>query len=171
MPTITLLSNDHAKDLQKLRLHSLKTDPKSFLSLYQAEKDLPLEYFARKIAQTTLPPCFGIYGYFESAKLLGSIQLSPDYFPKTRHLANVYELYVYPQSRRQGIGAKLLDHLVEKARSSGQVEQLHLRVNSHNQSALNLYLRHGFTQIALRKNAIKEPSDHYQDELLLSLVL
>lgn len=68
----------------------------------------------------------------------------------------VINIAVSQQKRRQGIGAMLLEKLIEKARSC-QVSVIHLEVRQGNEMAINLYRRYGFKEIAIRKGYYHKP--------------
>lgn len=167
---IRLLSPSDSDQLASLRRQSLATDPHAFVSTSIHEENYSADYYRNRIVFNTHPPS-GFYGFFESDTLLAYVYFARDNLPKITHLANLFELYVLPEHRHQGIAAKLLTHLIELATNHPQIEQLHLRTNSTNTAAINLYKKLGFTHIGTRKHAIKEDTQIYQDELLFCLYL
>jgi ribosomal-protein-alanine N-acetyltransferase len=64
------------------------------------------------------------------------------------HLLN---LCVRPQSQRQGIGRKLLRHLISLARRR-QAEAIFLEVRPSNTAACNLYREAGFNELGTRRD-------------------
>ena len=77
-------------------------------------------------------------------------------------LANIA---VAPGARGRGHGGRLLDHLVQVARSRG-VERLFLEVRASNDVALRLYDARGFRCIGTRKGYYERPRE---DALVLEL--
>lgn len=65
----------------------------------------------------------------------------------SRH-AHILLLYVYPQHRRQGIGAALVSQAEQWARERGD-RQIGLQVFQHNQPALRLYETLGYAPQSL----------------------
>lgn len=65
--------------------------------------------------------------------------------------AHILNICVAPDSRRLGIGAYLLDHLLQQARQR-EVEWVLLEVRKSNQAALLLYQNVGFHEIGERRN-------------------
>lgn len=63
---------------------------------------------------------------------------------------HLMSLAVDPDARRQGVGEHLLTEFVEICRTSGVVH-LSLEVRKSNGAALELYLKHRFLPIGLRK--------------------
>lgn len=57
------------------------------------------------------------------------------------------QLVVAPACRRQGIGGKLLEHLIRHAPAGAHIT---LEVRASNHAAIALYQHHGFRQIATR---------------------
>ena len=71
------------------------------------------------------------------------------------HLGN---LAVHPSERRTGVGQKLLDDLVQTARTSG-IGRITLEVRRSNDNARKFYLRNNFIDVAMRKNYYRNPHE------------
>ena len=168
---IRLLTEKDINQYLKIRLQSLKTDPKAFLSTFESESKLPLEYFQHKIRNATKDPIFGYYGIINESRLIACAQISESSLDKKRHIAYFYELYVIPEFRRKGYATRLINYLIEKIRSQKEVGQIELRVNSGNISAITLYEKLGFKKIATLPHSVKEPDGSYQDEYFYCLSL
>jgi [ribosomal protein S18]-alanine N-acetyltransferase len=80
------------------------------------------------------------------------------------HINNVA---VRIQYRRRGIGAALLNHVINEARRR-KVKAAFLEVRSANRAAQTLYEKSGFKAIARRANYYSEPQE---DAVVMSLVL
>ncbi len=72
--------------------------------------------------------------------------------------ADVQTLVVAPTAQRTGVGARLLDHLMDKARELG-CTRLDLEVRADNDAAIALYSRAGFTQVRRRERYYPDFSD------------
>jgi ribosomal-protein-alanine N-acetyltransferase len=80
--------------------------------------------------------------------------------------AHVLNICVAPSEQRQGIGRKMLEHLIETAR--GKAETMFLEVRPTNTYAIALYEDLGFNEIGVRKGYYK--SEHgREDALMLAL--
>lgn len=156
---------------QRLRLHSLSTDPCCFLSALHVEAAYPSELFAQKLLRVIQPPVFGIYGRFAGDSLIATLQLASSYLVKKSHIATLNELYVHPQYRRQSIAASLITHCLDLLRQQTTIEQVNINVNSGNTPAISLYQKLGFRHLLTHPKAVKELDGTYQDELLLFLNL
>ncbi|UCC48068.1 MAG: ribosomal protein S18-alanine N-acetyltransferase [Gemmatimonadota bacterium] len=81
--------------------------------------------------------------------------------------AELGNLAVAPGWRRRGLGKRLLDWALEKARERG-TERIFLEVRISNRAAQRLYERYGFVQVGLRRRYYREP---VEDARVMSLDL
>lgn len=81
--------------------------------------------------------------------------------------ADLCNIAVAQEYRRQGMGEKLLSEAAARAESCG-VERLMLEVRESNRSALCLYEKKGFQQIGIRKGYYDLPKE---DAVLMQLLL
>jgi len=81
--------------------------------------------------------------------------------------AEILNLAVRPGSRRLGLGGRLLDAALSEAGSRG-AEQVYLEVRESNESARNLYLSRGFTEVSRRRGYYRNP---VEDALVLRLAV
>jgi [ribosomal protein S18]-alanine N-acetyltransferase len=73
----------------------------------------------------------------------------------------------HPDRRRGGIGARLLEHLLAKARST-QSALVTLEVRKSNRPAIALYERYGFVPVGVRRGYYAEDGE---DALVMTLEL
>ena len=79
--------------------------------------------------------------------------------------AHILNVCVRDQFRNLGFGRRLLEHLLERAGSSGVTEAF-LEVRPSNLSAIRLYQRLGFEQIGIRRGYYQAP-DGREDAIVL----
>jgi len=84
--------------------------------------------------------------------------------------AEIVTLAVRPEARRQGLGGRLLDRSVSRAKAQG-VARLFLEVAHDNDSALALYASRGFEQAGRRPAYYARPDGARADALILALNL
>jgi GNAT superfamily N-acetyltransferase len=72
---------------------------------------------------------------------------------KSRHIATVGGMYVAPEARGLGIGARLLDAVIARAAAWTGVEQLQLSVVTGNAPARRLYVARGFQSYGVAPRA------------------
>ncbi|MCL7462756.1 ribosomal protein S18-alanine N-acetyltransferase [Pseudomonas sp. NW5] len=65
--------------------------------------------------------------------------------------AHLLNITIKPQSQGRGLGLRLLEHLMQRARARGGNECF-LEVRASNQSAYRLYERFGFNEIGRRRD-------------------
>ncbi len=70
----------------------------------------------------------------------------------------IYRIAVREDKRRRGVGYRLLSFALKTERGRG-LETVFLEVRSKNAAARALYRAYGFTDIGIRKNYYKDPTD------------
>ena len=71
------------------------------------------------------------------------------------HKANIYVLYVLPQSQRKGIGHALVQTLTAYQKESFQAKQQAVTVTEGNQNAISFYEKEGFVFELAQENWIE----------------
>ena len=68
-------------------------------------------------------------------------------FSTTRGMPGVFllDLWVSPEARNLGLGKRLIEQVVIRARQQWQADYLLLMVHGHNEAAQRFYQRHGFS--------------------------
>jgi len=101
-----------------------------------------------------------------SARVIGSLGISRDDHPVTRHVATL-GMFVADGWRGHGIGAALMNEALRWARSVG-IEKLELTVYPGNAAARALYERFGFVEEGTLVRHSKK-AEGYEDEVLMGL--
>lgn len=70
----------------------------------------------------------------------------------------ITNIATHPNARRCGMGAAILEHLIEVARSR-ECEMLSLEARVSNIPAIALYERYGFLKMGLRRGFYKHPTE------------
>lgn len=125
------------------RIFSKPWSEKSFLDSFHSENNI---YLVAESEKGVTGYC-GIWTAFETADLC-NIAVAPEY-------------------RRQGIADRLLQESVKRAGKKG-VERLMLEVRESNLGALCLYRKNGFQKIGIRKGYYSSPTE---DAVLMELLL
>ena len=71
----------------------------------------------------------------------------------------ITNIATHPDTRRCGMGAAVLEHLIEVARSRECCEMLSLEARVSNIPAISLYERYGFLKMGLRRGFYKHPTE------------
>lgn len=82
--------------------------------------------------------------------------------------AHILNISVDPAEQKQGIGRKMLQHLIDVAR--GRAETVFLEVRPSNDVAIALYEDMGFNEIGIRKNYYPAENGR-EDAIMLALQL
>ncbi|MDO5146985.1 MAG: ribosomal protein S18-alanine N-acetyltransferase [Eubacteriales bacterium] len=72
--------------------------------------------------------------------------------------ADITNVAIAPDCRRQGMGKMLLERLLEDARDK-KIERIYLEVRVSNEAAMALYEQAGFCQVGIRKNYYEKPME------------
>ncbi|WP_404427389.1 GNAT family N-acetyltransferase [Ureibacillus chungkukjangi] len=165
---IRVLNVADAQIYHELRLRALQTDPESFGSTYEREVNFPIEAVEERIRQAEDRYVLGAFE--EGGALVGVVRFMRDTARKSKHKGNIYGMYVAPEVRGHGVGKKLMQEAIIRAKDFDGVEQIHLQVVSKNESAKKLYQSLGFTTYGIEPRGLKE-GDEYFDEDLMILIL
>ena len=93
-------------------------------------------------------------------------------FSLTRTVADESELLliaVLPEIQRQGVGRRLLDDFLDRARNDG-VARVHLEVRDGN-PAVAMYREAGFLPVGRRRNYYRAPGGERFDAITLASVI
>jgi ribosomal protein S18 acetylase RimI-like enzyme len=151
MINIRKLNAEDAMIYQNIRLKALKDNPTAFSSSYEEEKNRDIEGVKDRLSQSNAHT----FGAFDNDLLIGIISLVTESRIKTRHTADIYGMYVNPSYRKQGIGKKLVEHVISIAKRKGVIEKIRLSVTDSNVEAIKLYESVGFKTYGYEKNSMK----------------
>jgi ribosomal-protein-alanine N-acetyltransferase len=83
--------------------------------------------------------------------------------------AHIMNINVDPAIQGQGVGSKLLEHMIEVA--TKKAESIFLEVRPSNKAAIALYEKRGFNEIGIRKGYYPAENGHREDAVMLALDL
>ncbi|WP_028239636.1 ribosomal protein S18-alanine N-acetyltransferase [Stutzerimonas azotifigens] len=83
--------------------------------------------------------------------------------------AHLLNITVKPQNQGRGLGLRLLEHLMERARAR-HAGECFLEVRASNQTAYRLYERYGFNEIG-RRRGYYPAADGREDALVMACTL
>ena len=136
----------------------------SLLSIEEHNSDYPWsqDQFTTSIEnRKNLCYCLSLNG-----KTIGYLiaMLAPD-------TADILNIGIDPDFKRQGYGTGLLNHLIEDLRKRN-ISEILLEVRAGNQSAIQFYKSQGFEEISVRKNYYTKNSknqSHREDGIIMSI--
>jgi ribosomal protein S18 acetylase RimI-like enzyme len=161
---IRLLAPGDAEAFRALRLAALKECPTAFTADYETNLRRPLSHFA---AQIQSAPDNFMVGAFRNLELVAITGFYRSEGPKLRHRGNIWSVYVASDLRRSGLGRKMLDEVIARARSLDGMIQIHLSVVADNIGARTLYLNSGFEIVGRAPRAIHVDGKYFDEDLLV----
>jgi ribosomal protein S18 acetylase RimI-like enzyme len=163
---IRKLNSSDAEDYVRLRLEALRENPEAFVTTYEETVSIGHEALVQKTAKRLSSQEAFTIGAFVEERLVGVVTFMREQKTKQRHKGSVFAMYVTPSERGKGIGKRLLEELIERAKRLNGLEQLHLTVVSNNDAAVQLYRSLGFEVYGTERNAMKF-EEQYWDEWLM----
>jgi ribosomal protein S18 acetylase RimI-like enzyme len=156
--TIIPLTPQHALQYRDLMLHGYEHSPDAFTSTPQERADLPLSWWAQRIAD---PQGLGLaFGAMDEDRLVGTVALEFSSKPKTSHRAHLIGMYVLHSHRGQGLGRRLVDTALAHAAQRPGVAVITLTVTEGNGPAVALYEAAGFRAFGVEPMALKTPGGY-----------
>lgn len=142
-----LLAGDAAA-FQELRLLALRECPTAFSSSYEEECDIPLTRVGERLAPA---PDRAVFGAFDDGRLVGTVGLLRERHRKLSHKAIVWGVYVAPDSRKRGVGRRLLQAALDHAAAMSALRKVILGVNASNSASIALYKSLDFEPYGVEK--------------------
>lgn len=143
----------------------LQESPTAFGTDYQQTLERPDSHFQTR---TQFEPDNFIMAAVSGEELLATAGGLREPDPKRQHIATVWGMYVHPQHRNLGLGARLLGDVLERLKLLPELEHIQLSVTVGNDAALKLYQRAGFKIYGQEPAALKVEGVSY-DEFHLNL--
>lgn len=132
--------------IRALRIRSVSSDPEAFGQTPEEAIATPEEEWRRRLnagqymcARDTV-----------TKEILAMACVVQEENEKSKHIANIYSVYVSPEVRGHGVGRRIMESLIEDViKTMPEVIKLELRVSSTQQAAKALYESLGFKEIGL----------------------
>ena len=131
--------------LRELRLRSLRDAPEAFGSSAEREEPYPPELWEERGRTVVVAE--------DGGEWLGMAGMFVD--PDLPSIANLFGMWVDPRARRRGAGARLVDAVVDLARTSG-LGRVELAVTDRAPAAEALYERLGFHRTGVSERLQKD---------------
>jgi ribosomal protein S18 acetylase RimI-like enzyme len=156
-----------------------KAELKDALCIVEAEREIaqepghfcsqPSELDEKAVIQT-IQASQSIYLVAEhQGEIIGHAFLEPYTLQSLRHIADL-NIAVHLGWQNKGIGRRLLEQLIERAKNSSVIEKIQLNVRASNIPAISLYKKMGFQEEGRLKKRVKV-KDRYIDDLIMGLEL
>ncbi len=161
MPEITYraLGPDDLSEYRRTRISCLQHYPDNFGTT--AEEEMQAAVLKLDGSVTHPGEHHFTMGAFDAGNvLIGICGFLAETRKKTQHRGEIVQMFVEPAYKGRGIGMALLQHAINKAFSSPQIEQIILSAVFENEKAIQLYQRAGFVEYGRLGNYFKSGSGY-----------
>lgn len=160
---IRVFTPEDWRELRDLRLAALAEAPHAFGSTLAREQAFEEHDWRARLTNGSLAIYALVDG--ERAALAGGLQPSIDHGDRTA--AWLVSMWTHPSSRGRGVGAALVERVIEWARAE-RFPELRLWVSEGNDDAELLYVRLGFSRTGVLR-PIREGEPRLEAEMVLAL--
>jgi len=162
MIEVTRLPPERWKEARDLRLTALQTEPTAFGSSYEEEANFTEAEWKRRTANAL----FAI----SDNRPIGTITYLINERVKTKHIAQIFGVYVDPNFRGRGVGRNMLEKALDLIGENKGIVKVRLTVNPQRTAAITLYKSLGFAIVGELKNELKVGGEFY-DEVIMEKML
>lgn len=155
---ISRLQDSRWKEGRDLRLEALKVEPTAFSSSFDEEVNIPKEEWIIRNRNA--------FYAFDNNQLVGMIVTINQNHQMTKHIANIFGVYVKNSHRGKGFGSALFEHALRYLTEQDQLIKIKLTVNTKHSAAIGLYKKYGFSEVGIQKKEFFHEGNFY-DELIM----
>lgn len=168
MITIRSVTKDDVAAFWKLRLEGLLRNPESFASSYEESVNQSMQSVLERISETDYNYIVG--AFHDNDELIGISGFVRDKRLKLKHKGFIWGVYVTADYRKQGIGKKMIEEIITRAKTLKGLTQINLSTMATNEAGIRLYQSMGFQTYGVERKALKV-GEVYLDEHLMALHL
>lgn len=155
---ISELTLADAAAYQALILFGLSEHDEFFRIAAQDEGEPMIPFSSRR------SDAFTLGAWLTGNQLVGVVSFERETRAKLRHKGLLYRMYVRADASGRGLGRRLIQETIKRAREINGLEQINLTVVASNAKAKHLYASEGFKSFALEKYALKMGEVFYDEE-------
>ena len=163
--TVRLAETKDAVMLRELRLEALTSDPRSFAADYEISAKETSAKWVERIMENAAEQKGTICIAETDKHLIGMCGIQRGHWPKTRHSAFIWGVYVNQSWRGLHIAGAMIDSCCNWGKTHGLVT-VKLGVNTHNEAAIRCYTHCGFSFYGNEPKAILYENE-FIDEFLM----
>jgi ribosomal protein S18 acetylase RimI-like enzyme len=163
MIEIVTLPPGRWSEARDLRLTALRTEPSSFGSSYEEEVNFSEAEWQRRTANA-------LFALSDKNQIVGTVRCIITERVKTKHVAQIFAVFVLPEFRGQGVGRKLLEKALDLIGKKEDIVKVRLTVNAKQIAAISLYKSLGFVVVGELKKELKVGVEFY-DEFIMEKML
>ena len=136
------MQKSDAEAYRTLRLNALETNPEAFGSSYEESREQPIEFYRGRIPEPDSDSV--IFVTEKDGHFVGMMGFVRQTRLKQAHSSFIWGVYIAPEARGNGLGRKLMEHVMAHATQLKGLRQIQLSVVTSNTAALKLYQSFGF---------------------------
>jgi len=167
--TIHIATPEDADALFKLRLEALTTHPESFAADVEMTKAKGVEAWTNQITNDVKDQSGVIIIAGAEDELVGMTGIGRGHWPKTKHSAIIWGVYVTPAWRGLRIAEAILNEVIAWSGEHG-ILVLKLGVVTTNQAAIRCYQRSGFTIFGTEPKSNYLDGVYYDEYLMVRMI-
>lgn len=156
-PQIEILGPEQWQDYREIRLKALKSDPTAFGESYEREVVKSEQEIRQKLSNQDYQTYIARIDNKITAMAVSSLE-KPQH---VEHLAKLHSIFTDPDFRKQGIGSKLLERVLNDLHQNPITSRVILSVNNEQEVAKQMYEKLGFVQYGLGKKEMKVDGKYY----------
>ncbi|MCX6118228.1 MAG: GNAT family N-acetyltransferase [Proteobacteria bacterium] len=168
MFTIRQIGPEDLAIYKLIRASALKNNPDAFGQTLENFLMRDDKTHLAGLTKTAADPHSATFVAFDDETPIGMAGLVRQEGPKMRHKAFLWGMFIEPSHRGRGIGSMLVEKIIDAAKESGAIIQVHLTVVSNNIEAIRLYEKFGFQIWGTEPRALKSLNG-YSDEIHMVL--
>ena len=164
-PTLTIRTlTEHDVDaFHAMRLHAAVDTPFAIVPTREEEARWTRDENIARIRETDQQ---AVFGAFDGETLIGITGWRREQRVKFAHKSLIWGVFVDPAYRRTGIGRRLMESAIERAKASG-AELVQLTVGAQNPRAQTLYLSLGFVVYGREPRGMRIDGEYFDEELMV----
>ena len=148
---IRILNASDVEIFQATRIAAVTQHPVAFLVDAHEEKARPLEEVASRLAPQDHR---WVLAAVAANTVVGMVGFVRQERPKIQHKAFIWGMYVSPEYRSQGLGRKLMNETISRAKKLPGLKRVDLSVMTENKEAKELYESLGFETWGVEPSSI-----------------
>lgn len=162
---IRKLNKSEWEVFKNLRIKAVTTDPTHFSSTLEENSSIPFYRWSDMIDQYNSENGSVMLFSEYNKTIVGMAGSVWDYNPKTKHTGSIVWVYVLPEYRGLGIAQKLIANNLQLLKSKGVIKAK-LLVTKHNNKAIELYKKIGFTIVGEMEKELFVENKYYNEYLM-----
>lgn len=156
---------DEWRTYKRLRLRALEDAPEAFATTLAEAREITDEAWQARLARDVDSAAHLPVVAEDGVRAVGLVWAMRD--PQLPDLAHLFQMWVAPEARRRGTGARLIEAVVVWARAR-RIRRLQLDVTTGEHAARRLYERAGFAPVG-ESSALRSRSTLTSQTLCLAL--